>query len=203
MGIVVIHEKCQTSDVLVSPPRDRAYPHQHTAGRVFPWAFDLISPSLPTGIAVLYIAAAFMLIFTLWFGMYGAIAAYVGCFFGSGLLSGMPLSVAIYFSLAALWMVLIPLAAFRMFDVKVGIESRRDLFHLVLFGAILNNIIAAAWASLSLAIGGAIGWSSVMSAFLPWLIGNAIIIIIIAPLVLKRYTSRVEKSKVFVRNYWF
>ncbi|MGB2673388.1 MAG: hypothetical protein WBC56_00435, partial [Methanoregula sp.] len=75
----------------------------------------LISPSLPTGIAVLYIAAAFMLIFTLWFGMYGAIAAYVGCFFGSGLLSGMPLSVAIYFSLAALWMVLIPLAAFRMF----------------------------------------------------------------------------------------
>ncbi|MGA9204733.1 hypothetical protein [Methanoregula sp.] len=163
----------------------------------------LISPSLPTGIAVLYIAAAFMLIFTLWFGMYGAIAAYVGCFFGSGLLSGMPLSVAIYFSLAALWMVLIPLAAFRMFDVKVGIESRRDLFHLVLFGAILNNIIAAAWASLSLAIGGVIGWSSVMSAFLPWLIGNAIMIIIIAPLVLKRYTSRVEKSKVFVRNYWF
>ncbi len=163
----------------------------------------LISPSLPTGIAVLYIAAAFMLIFTLWFGMYGAIAAYVGCFFGSGLLSGMPVSVAIYFSLAALWMVLIPLAAFRMFDVKVGIESRRDLFHLILFGAILNNVIAAAWASLSLAIGGVIVWSSVMSAFLPWLIGNAIIIIIIAPLVLKRYTSHVEKSKVFVRNYWF
>jgi len=163
----------------------------------------LISPSLSTHVAVLYIAAAFMLIFTLWFGMYGAIAAYVGCFFGSGLLSGMPVSVAIYFSLAALWMVLVPLAAFRMFDVKAGIESRRDLFHLVLFGAILNNVIAAAWASLSLAIGGIIGWSSVMSAFLPWLIGNAIIIIIIAPLVLNRCTSRVEKSKVFVRKYWF
>ncbi|MFZ1903571.1 MAG: hypothetical protein WAU66_09805, partial [Methanoregula sp.] len=96
------------------------------------WLSHLISPSLSTHVAVLYIAAAFMLIFALWFGMYGAIAAYVGCFFGSGLLSGMPISVAIYFSLAALWMVLIPLAAFRMFDVKVGIESRRDLFHLVL-----------------------------------------------------------------------
>ena len=203
MGIVVIHEKCQTSDVLVSHPYDRAYYYKLTAGRDFPWTFASHQPLTSTGIAVLYIAAAFMLIFTLWFGMYGAIAAYVGCFFGSGLLSGMPLSVAIYFSLAALWMVLIPLAAFRMFDVKVGIESRRDLFHLVLFGAILNNIIAAAWASLSLAIGGVIGWSSVMSAFLPWLIGNAIMIIIIAPLVLKRYTSRVEKSKVFVRNYWF
>ena len=29
-----------------------------------------ISPSLPTGVAAIYIAAAFMLIFALWFGMY-------------------------------------------------------------------------------------------------------------------------------------
>ena len=65
------------------------------------WLSHLISPSLSTHVAVLYIAAAFMLIFALWFGMYGAIAAYVGCFFGSGLLSGMPISVAIYFSLAS------------------------------------------------------------------------------------------------------
>ena len=167
------------------------------------WLSHLISPSLSTHVAVLYIAAAFMLIFALWFGMYGAIAAYRGVFLWLWP-SVRDADIRCDLLLAStLWMVLIPLAAFRMFDVKVGIESRRDLFHLVLFGAILNNIIAAAWASLSLAIGGVIGWSSVMSAFLPWLIGNAIIIIIIAPLVLKRYTSRVEKSKVFVRNYWF
>jgi hypothetical protein len=163
----------------------------------------LISPTLPSGVAVLFIAAAFMLIFTLWFGMYGAIAAYVGCFFGAGLLSGMPASVAIYFSLADLWMVLVPLAAFRIFDVNVGIESRRDLFHLILFGAILNNIIAAAWGALSLAMGGIIGWNSIMAVFVPWLVGNAIIIIIISPLVLNRFTPGIAKSKVFVKNYWF
>jgi flagellar biosynthesis protein FlhB len=163
----------------------------------------LISPSLPSGVAVIYIAAAFMVIFTLWFGMYGAIAAYVGCFFGAGLLSGMPATVAIYFSLADLWMVLIPLAAFRIFDVNVGMESGRDLFHLVLFGVILNNVIAAAWGSIALAMGGMIKWNDVLSTFLLWLIGNAIIIIIIAPLVLRRFTPRVAKSKVFVKNYWF
>ena len=89
-----------------------------------------------------------MLVFALWYGMYGAIAAYVGCFIGSGLLSGIPAAVTIYFSLASLWQVLIPLTAFRIFDVNVGMESNRDLFHLVLFGVILNNVIGATWGSL-------------------------------------------------------
>jgi len=159
--------------------------------------------SLPTGVSVLYIAAAFMLIFTLWFGMYGAIAAYLGCFFGSGLLWGMPVSVALYFSLANLWMVLIPLVAFRIFEVNVGMESTRDLFHLVLFGTILNNVVGAAWGSVSLAAGGQIEWSGLMSAFVPWIIGNIIVILLIVPLVLGRYTQKVEKSKVYVKNYWF
>ena len=100
------------------------------------WCSILIShiaiPSLPTGVAVISIAAAFMVIFTLWFGMYGAIAAYIGGFFGAGLFSGMPATGVVYLSFANLWMVLVPLVAFRIFDVKVEIESRRDLFHLVL-----------------------------------------------------------------------
>ena len=163
----------------------------------------LISSTLPAGVAVIALAAAFMVVFTLWFGLYGAIAAYVGTLFGAGLFGRIPGPVAIYFSFAALWMVLVPLAAFRIFDANVGIVSRRDLFHLVLFGAILNNIIAAAWGSISLAMGGIITWDAIMTAFVPWFAGSAIFTIIIAPLVLSRYTPRVEKSKVFVRTYWF
>jgi hypothetical protein len=163
----------------------------------------LLSPSLPTSVSMIFIAAAFMLIFTLWFGMYGAIAAYAGSFIGAGLLSGMPVTVALYFSLANLWQVLIPLIAFRIFDVHVGMESTRDLFHLVLFGTILNNVIGAAWGSVSLTIAGIDTWSQVPSAFLAWFIGNIIVTIIIVPLVLRHFTPRVEKSKVFVKNYWF
>jgi hypothetical protein len=163
----------------------------------------LISPSLPTGVALIYIAVAFMLIFTLWFGMYGAIGAYVGSFLGAGLLSGLPATVAIYFSIASLLQVLIPLIAFRVFDVNVGMESTRDLFHLVLFGVILNNVIGAAWGSVALAIAGINAWSEVPSTFLVWFIGNVVVTIIIVPLVLRHFTPRVEKSKVFVKNYWF
>jgi hypothetical protein len=163
----------------------------------------LISPSLPTGVALIYIAAAFMLIFTLWFGMYGAIAAYVGSFLGAGLLSGLPATVAIYFSIASILQVLIPLIAFRIFDVNVDMESTRDLFHLVLFGVILNNVIGAVWGSVALAIAGINEWSQVPFTFLVWFIGNVVVTIIIVPLVLRRCTPRVEKSKVFVKNYWF
>jgi len=162
-----------------------------------------ISPSLPTGVALIYIAVAFMLIFTLWFGMYGAIAAYVGSFLGAGLMSGLPATVAIYFSIASLLQVLIPLIAFRIFDVNVGMESTRDLFHLVLFGVILNNVIGAAWGSVALAIAGINAWSQVPFTFLVWFIGNVVVTIIIVPLVLRNFTPRVEKSKVFVKNYWF
>jgi hypothetical protein len=163
----------------------------------------LISPSLPTGVALIYIAVAFMLIFTLWFGMYGAIAAYVGSFLGAGLLSGLPATVAIYFSIASILQVLIPLIAFRIFDVNVDMESTRDLFHLILFGVILNNVIGAAWGSVALAIAGINEWSQVPFTFLVWFIGNVVVTIIIVPLVLRRCTPRVEKSKVFVKNYWF
>ena len=39
-----------------------------------------------SGVSYLYIAVAFMILFTLWFGGYGAIAAYAGCFIGAGVL---------------------------------------------------------------------------------------------------------------------
>ena len=42
------------------------------------------------GVSVLFFAVAFMILFTLWFGAYGAIAAYAGTFIGAGLLSTNP-----------------------------------------------------------------------------------------------------------------
>lgn len=162
----------------------------------------LLSPATETGVATFFVAVAFMLIFTFWFGGYGAIASYVGCFFGAGVLSGMPLDVALYWSLANLWQVLIPLIAFRVFEADVGIENRRDLFHLVLFGVIINNIVGAAWGAVSMAVGGLINTSQLMAVFTPWFIGNVIVTIIIVPLALHYLTPKVRRSKLFVRNYW-
>lgn len=61
------------------------------------------------GVSTLFFAVAFMILFTLLFGAYGAIAAYAGTLIGSGLLSGDPVIppiVAIHWSIAGLLQVL-------------------------------------------------------------------------------------------------
>jgi hypothetical protein len=162
----------------------------------------ILIPAGQNGVAYLYFPVAIMLLFTLWFGAYGAIAAYLGNFFGAGLLSGVPLEVSLYWSFASLWQVLIPLIAFRVFEVNVGIENRRDLFHLILFGVIINNVVGAAWGAYTLAAGNVITSSQVMGTFSVWVIGNIAVTLLIVPFALRYFTPKVRKSKLFVSNYW-
>ena len=165
-------------------------------------ATALLAPIGQTGVVMFYFPVAFMLLFTFWFGAYGAISAYIGCFFGAGLLSGIPFEVSIFWAFANLWQVLIPLIAFRVFNANVGIENSRDLFHLILFGVILNNIVGAAWGSYTLAAGHIIATTDIMTVFSTWLIGNIVIILIVVPLALRYFTPKIRKSKLFVNNYW-
>lgn len=162
-------------------------------------------PGGVAGVSVLYFAVAFTILFTLWFGAYGAIAAYAGTLIGSGLLSGnpaIPPVVAIYWSIAGLLQVLIPLVAFRTFKVDLTLENRRDWTLLLLFGVLINNIVGAAWGAWTLAFGNVIAASQIGSVFTLWLIGNIIVTIIIVPLALRYGTPGVQKSKLFVKYYW-
>jgi len=162
----------------------------------------ILTPTGQNGVVMIYFPVAIMLLFTFWFGAYGAISAYVGTFFGAGLLSGIPFDVSIYWAFANLWQVLIPLIAFRVFDANVGIENSRDLFHLILFGVIINNVIGAAWGAYTLAAGHVIPTTQVMGTFTTWVIGNIVITLLVVPLALRYFTPKVRKSKLFVNNYW-
>jgi len=162
----------------------------------------ILVPAGENGVSWIYFPVAIMLLFTLWFGAYGAISAYVGTFFGAGLLSGIPFDVSLYWAFASLWQVLIPLIAFRVFNANVGIENSRDLFHLILFGVIINNVIGAAWGAYTLAAGQVIPSSQFMVTFTTWAVGNIVITLLIVPIVLRHFTPKVRKSKLFVNNYW-
>jgi hypothetical protein len=160
-------------------------------------------PGGVAGVSTLYFAVAIMILFTLWFGAYGAIAAYAGTLIGSGLLNpAIPPVVAIYWSIAGLLQVLIPLVAFRTFKVDLTLENRRDWTLLLLFGVLINNSVGAAWGAWTLAFGNVIASSQIGSVFTLWLIGNIIVTIIIVPLALRHLTPKVQKSKLFVKYYW-
>ena len=150
----------------------------------------------------LYVAVAFMILFALWFGAYGAVAAYVGCFIGAGILSGIPPEVSVYWSLADLWQVLIPLVALRMLNVDLSLDKRRDIIVFVIFGIVINNAFGALWGAVMLAIGNVIAWAEVTPAFIGWFAGNVILTALIVPLALRHGTPKIQKTKVFVRNYW-
>jgi len=160
--------------------------------------FAVITWKIAPGVAVLYFAVAFMIAFALWFGMWGAIAAYIGCFIGAGMTAGLPPDVNVYWSLADLWQVLIPLIAFKTSGADVGLKTKRDFLIFLIFGIVLNNLVGAIWGSITITPG--VSWKQDM--FVSWFITNLIVTIVITPLLLRYITPYIKKSGLYVRNYW-
>ena len=164
--------------------------------------FGVIARPIGLGCSGLYFSVAFMIAFALWFGGWGVIAAYLGCIIGAGMLGGMPLDVNLYWSLADVWQVLIPLAAFKAFSADVGLRTRRDFLVFLIFGWLLNNVVGAGWGASMLAIAGLASWTAVSEIFTGWLIGNLIVTIAITPLLLRGLTPRIQSAGLLVKGYW-
>jgi hypothetical protein len=164
--------------------------------------YVVFSFSIAPGVSFFYTVVALMIVTTLWFGMYGAVAAYAGCYIGAGILSGLPPDVSLYWSLADFWQVLIPLIAFKVLKADPSLRSIRDLGILVVFGIILNNVAGALWGSVSLAVPGIIPWAEVPSVFFGWLVGNIIVCIALVPLALYFLTPSLKNHYLFVHHYW-
>jgi hypothetical protein len=164
----------------------------------------LAFPAGADGVSWLYFAVAVMIIFTLWFGAYGAIAAYVGTLIGAGLLGSLASHpvVALYWSLAGLLQVLIPLVAVRTFDINLDLDTQHDILYLVIFGVVINNFVGAAWGAGALALGGIVPANNLGATFAAWFLGNAVICLILVPLILKGMTPKVRKARLFVKYYW-
>ncbi|HMA05989.1 MAG TPA: hypothetical protein VKO45_08705 [Methanomicrobiales archaeon] len=165
-------------------------------------AFAVVGAGIAPGIASFYLAVGFMIAFALWFGGWGVLAAYLGCILGAGLVAGVPGWLNPVWSLADLWQVLIPLAAFRAFHADVGLSTRRDFGIFLAFGWFANNLAGAAWGSVTLALGGVIPWGGVEAAFVSWLAGNLFMTMIITTLLLVFVTPRVREAGILVTGTW-
>jgi integral membrane sensor domain MASE1 len=168
------------------------------------WISVRFIPAGTSGAALVYIAVAFMILFTLWFGAYGAIAAYVGTLL-AGVLGTASLlihpEIATIWAIAGLLQVLIPLVAVRIFEADLTLASRRDWTIIIIFAVLINNLVGAAWGAFTLSLLPG-STSTIASTFSTWLVGNIIITLLIVPLALRFCTGKVQKSKLFVKHYW-
>jgi hypothetical protein len=166
------------------------------------WLSVKFIPAGTGGIALVYIAVAFMILFALWFGAYGVIAAYVGTLFAGVLTTESLLQhpeVAAIWAVAGLLQALIPLVAARIFEIDLTLAHRRDWTIILLFAVLINNVVGAAWGAFTLSF---LGPVDVVGAFSTWLAGNIIITLLVVPLALRFLTEKVSTSKLFVRHYW-
>jgi hypothetical protein len=164
--------------------------------------FVVFSFTAGPGTSLLYLVVAVMIVTTLWFGLWGAIAAYAGCWIGAGVLSGLSPTTSLLWSVADLLQVVIPLLAFRLLGADVALRTRRDLAILVVFGIVLNNLVGAVWGTLTLAPAGLVDLANLLPLFPVWFIGNMVICAVIVPVVLRFGTPIVREHELFVKNYW-
>jgi len=164
--------------------------------------FVVFSLPMAPGVATYYIVVACMILFVFWFGVWGALSAYAGCFIGAGLLSGIPPEVAWYWSLADLWQAVIPVLVFWYLKRDPYVFSRKNLLLLLISGCILNNLAGAVWGSLTLALGGQIPWDLVFFTGISWWLTNIIVCIIILPPALYLITPYLKTHELFVNHDW-
>ncbi len=163
--------------------------------------FAALTTSTIPGVVTFYFAVAFMIVFALWFGVWGVVAAYIGCLIGSGVPAGLPLQVNLYWSLADVWQVLIPIVSFKLLKIDVALKTRKDASVFLLFAWLLNNLAGAVWGTTMFILNGKFS-SEFSSVFLNWFIGNLIVTVLITPLILKLATPVLRKKRILIGSYW-
>ncbi len=139
---------------------------------------------------------------SIWFGWWGGIAAGLFPLISNSLSGSAPLPVSIAYLPANILQGMIAGWAFRRFRADPRLAEQRDWIIWIVWGALVPNLIGAAWGSTMLVAFGLVTQAAQLVTFLGWFIGNTIPTVILGSLVLKFVSPLVMQSKAFVKGYW-
>lgn len=138
----------------------------------------------------------------IWFGWWGGIAAGLFPLISNSLSGSAPLPVSIAYLPGNILQGMVAAWAFRYFKAHPSLLTSRDWTVWIIGGALVPNIIGAAWGSTMLVGFGLITQAAQFTTFLGWFIGNTIPTIILGSIVLKYVSPLVIRSKAFCKEYW-
>jgi len=158
-----------------------------------------ISFSSPDGTAIgsFWPAAAFQVVFSIWFGVCGALAGVVGPMLGNALAGASPFM----FIPANILQSTIPGLAFRRLNLDPRLRSRRDWVGMVLVGCLLGNALGASAGVAESYLRETIGASHCLSKWLTWLGGNVLPCLVLVPALLLSCSSMMVRTRHFFQRF--
>jgi hypothetical protein len=170
----------------------------------------LSSTFLSSGIPIvsfLFVAIGFGIPFAIWFGGWAFVIAYIGNAVGAGILSGLPLPVALWFGTVDLIQLGLPMLLYRLLAKRFGVDpigkdvfTPRGFIFFLLCAVLPGNIIGGAYGNAILVWTNFVPAASYNVAWLTWSLSNIVLSIIIGSILLKSLGPVVERSGLTVHN---
>lgn len=139
--------------------------------------FAAITVTFIPGVAALYPAAAFEAAFGCWFGLWGAIASYVGLLIAGSAGGWFPIQAGILLSLSDFLLAFAPFLFVRygFFDPSLpdGKHAFRFWVIALLFGSLPGSLL---YNYVNMQLGAIAGWTSFWVGVVGWNIGNAVVL---------------------------
>lgn len=178
-------------------------------GIVLAWLGVISVPGGAVGVSALYIAMGFLVPFVLWFSGWGLVIGLLSGIIGSGILSGMPVSIALVFGFVDFISELPILLCYRWLAPKFGLDPLgRDVYTVKGFAfffvvvSFLTRMISATYGVGVLYLFGLLPPDVVPIAWLGWFVGDLLVTVVICPILLRTLSPVVERIGLTVRGIW-
>lgn len=178
-------------------------------GIVLAWLGVISVPGGAVGVSALYVAMGFLVPFVLWFSGWGLVIATLAGIIGAGILSGLPASIALVFGLVDVVSEVPILWAYRWLAPKLGLDPLgRDVYTAKGFAfffvvvSVLTRLISATYGVGVLYLFGLLPPDVVPISWLGWFIGDLLVTVVIAPVLMRGLGPVVERFGLTVRGIW-
>lgn len=155
------------------------------------------------GVAALYPATGFEASFGAWFGLWGALASYLGLLVAGSISGWFSLVTGLVLALSDLIIALATAIGIRTFKIDPALPNFKHAAGFYAVSLLLGSLPASLFYNyVNLQLGVLSGWQSFWIGVLGWNIGNAVIILIVGIPLMKLGTPTMLKTGLFVKGYY-
>lgn len=163
--------------------------------------YAAITVTIIPGVAAIYPATAFEVVFGAWFGIWGAIASYLGLLIAGTLGGWFPLPIGVFVSLSDFWMAMVPAILVRYTKFSVNELTVGAVIKFVIVTIVLGSLPGSLYYNyINLQIGIVPDWEAFWLAVFAWNFGNAVIITFVAVPLLRFFSVTVQRLDLFIEK---